>query len=101
MRKLDFYKLTLFGLLLGLLSGTAHAQKGAGTVVFSTDGSTTLVANTASAPVVSHTTLKLNLPPAPKTNAAFYDGSHKDLAQSLAWMQEANASAPTYQNLYT
>lgn len=102
MKNLDFYKLALLGLLLALLSGTAHAQKGAGMVVFSTDGSMMLAANNASAePALSRTTLKLNLPPDPETNASFYDGTHKDLAHSLAWMQETNATAPTYWNLYT
>jgi len=98
----DFYKLALLGLLMSLLAGPAYAQKGAGTVILSTDGSMMLAANSPSAgPAISHTTLKLSLPPAPETNASFYDGTHKDLAHSLAWMQETNAVAPTYWNLYT
>lgn len=102
MTNFDSYKLALLGLLLNLPAGSAYAQKGAGMAVFSTDGSMTLAANSPSlAPAVSHTTLKLNLPPDPETNAAFYDGTHKNLAHSLAWMQETNASAPTYWNLYT
>lgn len=101
MKNPDFYKLALLGLFLSLLAGTAYAQKGAGMVVFSTDGSMSLAANTSGTPAISHTTLKLSLPPAPETNASFYDGTHKDLAHSLAWMQETNATAPTYWNLYT
>ena len=34
------------------------------------------------------------------TTAAFYNDSHKDLAQSLAWMQETNALHPEYWSVY-
>lgn len=43
----------------------------------------------------------LTLPPPPAACATFYDDAHKDLAHSLAWLQETNAIAPTYWNLYT
>jgi hypothetical protein len=97
----DFYKLTLLGLLLSFCAGTAYAQKGAEKVVFSADGSMNLASNTSNAEPAASTTLALNLPPAPETNAFFYDGTHKDLTHALAWMQETNAIVPTYWNLYT
>ena len=62
-----------------------------------------LAANTtlSASAAISSKVLKMNLPPASETNAYFYDDSRKDLDQSLNWMQETNATAPTYWNLYT
>ncbi|MGI4863615.1 MAG: hypothetical protein ACRYFZ_06795 [Janthinobacterium lividum] len=34
------------------------------------------------------------------TNAAYYNDSHKDLKQALAWMQETNAMHPEYWSVY-
>jgi hypothetical protein len=38
--------------------------------------------------------------PAEFTTDAYYDDSHKDLRQTLAWMQETNALHPAYHTLY-
>jgi hypothetical protein len=38
--------------------------------------------------------------PAEFTTDAYYDDSHKDLKQTLAWMQETNALHPAYHTLY-
>jgi hypothetical protein len=38
--------------------------------------------------------------PAEFTTDAYYDDSHKDLRQTLAWMQETNAMHPAYHTLY-
>lgn len=38
--------------------------------------------------------------PAEFTSDAYYDDSHKDLRQTLAWMQETNALHPAYHTLY-
>ncbi|MGI4833543.1 MAG: hypothetical protein ACRYFK_08795 [Janthinobacterium lividum] len=48
-----------------------------------------------------HPATRLNEVPVPETDARFYDDTHKDLGPSLVWMQEANATQPTYWNLYT
>jgi hypothetical protein len=93
---------------LALIAGlfccfAAQAQKGMNTVIISTDGGMSVAANTdlSASPAMSSSILKMNLPPAPETNASFYDDSRKDLHQSLDWMLETNAVAPTYWNLYT
>lgn len=38
--------------------------------------------------------------PAEFTTDAYYDDSHKDLKQTLAWMQETNALHPAYHTMY-
>ena len=38
--------------------------------------------------------------PAEFTSDAYYDDSHKDLRQTLAWMQETNAMHPAYWSVY-
>ena len=43
---------------------------------------------------------RLSTPPAPEVHAAYYNDSHKDLQQALAWMQETNAMHPEYWNVY-
>lgn len=102
MINLNCYRTTLFVAAAGLLAcGSAQAQSSNQTLVASTDGSAAVVATTPSPKAESATTLRLNAPPAPESAAAYYDGSRKDLHQSLSWMQETNAVAPTYWNLYT
>ncbi len=93
--------LTVVTALLSFFS--AQAQNGLNTVIISTDGGMSLSASTdlGASPAMSAKVLKMNLPPAPETDAYFYDDSRKDLHQSLEWMQESNAAVPTYWNLYT
>ncbi len=38
--------------------------------------------------------------PAEFATDAYYDDSHKDLRQTLAWMQETNALHPAYHTMY-
>ena len=101
MMNFDSFRVVLLGGLMSLFFGAAQAQTTASTTVISTDGSLALVAVSSPSDLAARTPLKLSQPPAPETTASFYDGSHKDLHQSLAWMQESNALAPTYWNLYT
>jgi len=42
----------------------------------------------------------LSAPADEVTADAYYDDSHKDLKQALAWMQETNALSPAYHTLY-
>jgi len=42
----------------------------------------------------------LSAPDDEVTADAYYDDSHKDLKQALAWMQETNALSPAYHTLY-
>jgi hypothetical protein len=44
---------------------------------------------------------RLNTPSAPTAHADYFNDSHKDLKQALAWMQETNAMHPEYQTMYT
>jgi hypothetical protein len=43
---------------------------------------------------------RLSTPPTPEEHAAYYNDSHKDLQQALAWIQETNAMHPEYWNVY-
>ena len=43
---------------------------------------------------------RLSTLPALEAHAAYYNDSHKDLQQSLAWIQETNAMHPEYWNVY-
>ena len=98
------FRTSFLAFIAGLLCCfAAQAQNGLNTVIISTDGGMSLAANTtlSGSPAMSSKVLKMSLPPAPETNAYFYDDSRKDLRQSLEWMQETNATAPTYWNLYT
>lgn len=105
MTSFAYLRTPLLALASGLLFGhsTQAQRNSANTVIISTDGGMSLAANSTldGSPVMSGTTLKLNRPPAPETNAYFYDDSRKDLHQSLEWILETNAVAPTYWNLYT
>lgn len=102
MMNFDSYRTMLIVAAAGLLAcGSAQAQTSAKMLVISTDGNAAVVATSPSQVAVSHTPLRLNAPPAPESTASYYDGSHKDLHQSLNWIQETNAVAPTYWNLYT
>ncbi|QKG55642.1 hypothetical protein GKZ68_02715 [Hymenobacter sp. BRD128] len=94
MRNIDSYCSALLLLAAGLLAGAPAQAQTTRTLVTTTDGSAAPASENPAA-------LRLTQPPAPEASAAFYDGSHKDLHQSLAWMQETNAVAPTYWNLYT
>ncbi|MDO7884144.1 hypothetical protein [Hymenobacter cheonanensis] len=79
---------------MGLFAGSsAFAQTAA-----VPDGNVAFASPADDAPGIA---LQLSQPPAPEATASFYDSSHKDLRQSLAWMQETNTVAPTYWNLYT
>ncbi|TVT38300.1 hypothetical protein FNT36_19055 [Hymenobacter setariae] len=44
---------------------------------------------------------RLSTPSAPAAHADYFNDSHKDLKQALAWMQETNAMHPEYQTMYT
>jgi hypothetical protein len=104
MINLDYYRTALLALFVGLFTGvSAQAQTMVSNDAPATSSTAVFARNTTTAGETSatHTTLQLSQPPAPATLAAFYDSSHKDLSQSLAWMQESNAVAPTYWNLYT
>lgn len=101
MINLAFYRTTVLLAAAGLLAcGSARAQTGTKPLIVPTEGNA-VVAPGPGPGAVSHTTLLLNAPPAPEATAPYYDGSHKDLHQSLSWIQETNAVAPTYWNLYT
>lgn len=49
----------------------------------------------------SETVQRLSAAPAPAAQADYFNDSHKDLKQALAWMQETNALHPEYQTMYT
>jgi hypothetical protein len=100
MINLDSYRTALLAVFIGVLTGvSAQAQTTASAPAGATNGSAVFAANTSVAN--DATVLQLSQPPAPEVLAHFYDGSQKDLHQSLAWIQETNTVAPTYWTLYT
>src|SRR4051794_6071158 len=52
-------------------------------------------------PASDETVQRLSAAPAPAAHADYFNDSHKDLKQALAWMQETNALHPEYQTMYT
>jgi hypothetical protein len=76
-----------------LAAPAAHAQ----TTAFAT-ASTAEVASIR--PDASAEAVRNLSAPAEFTTDAYYDDSHKDLKQTLAWMQETNALHPAYHTLY-
>ena len=76
-----------------LAAPAAHAQ----TTAFAA-ASTEEVANIR--PDASAEAVRNLSAPAEFTTDAYYDDSHKDLRQTLAWMQETNALHPEYWSVY-
>lgn len=76
-----------------LATPAAHAQSTA----FAT-ASTEEVASVTEAP--AEAVRNLSAPADEVTTDAYYDDSHKDLKQALAWMQETNALRPAYHTMY-
>ena len=100
--------LTTYALFAGLLAAaTAHAQDNHFVAVSEPGHQQPTGISFAGASAANNSlelaapALKLSAVPAPAESAAFYNDSHKDLSQSLAWMLDLNAAAPTYWNLYT
>jgi len=100
MQKLTYSFATGFAAVALLLAApAAHAQ-------------TTAFLSASTAEVASISPLNTNMTespaeavrnlstPAEFTTDAYYDDSHKDLKQALAWMQETNAMHPAYHTLY-
>jgi hypothetical protein len=52
-------------------------------------------------PAREETVQRLSAVPAPAAHADYFNDSHKDLKQALAWMQETNAMHAEYQTMYT
>jgi hypothetical protein len=52
-------------------------------------------------PANSETVQRLSAAPAPTAHADYFNDSHKDLKQALAWMQETNALHAEYHTMYT
>ena len=77
-----------------LAAPAAHAQ----TTAFATASTEEVAGIRPEAPAEAARNLSA---PAEFTSDAYYDDSHKDLRQTLAWMQETNALHPEYQTLYT
>ncbi|HET9504425.1 MAG TPA: hypothetical protein VFO93_12860 [Hymenobacter sp.] len=76
-----------------LAASAAHAQ----TTAFA---STEEVASTRPTATSAPEAARNLSAPAEFTTDAYYDDSHKDLRQTLAWMQETNALHPAYHTLY-
>lgn len=101
-------RLATFALITGLLAvATAHAQDNHFVAVSEpghkqpTEISFAGASAANSSDELATPTMTLSAAPAPAESASFYDDSRKDLSQSLAWMLDLNAVAPTYWNLYT
>jgi hypothetical protein len=76
-----------------LAAPAAHAQ----TTAFATASTEEVASIRPEAPAEAARNLSA---PAEFTTDAYYDDSHKDLKQTLAWMQETNAMHPAYHTMY-
>jgi hypothetical protein len=76
-----------------LAAPAAHAQ----TTAFAAASTEEVALNRPDVPAEAVRNLSA---PAEFTTDAYYDDSHKDLRQTLAWMQETNALHPAYHTLY-
>lgn len=56
--------------------------------------------NASATEALSEVVRNLSAPADEATAAAYYNDSHKDLTQALAWMQETNALHPEYWSVY-
>ena len=107
MAAISYSCLTCCALLAGLLGFTnAQAQSTASPTRFDAAGNVLFASNTpgenvgVDRPMLYIPPTRMSAAPDPEDIAYFYDDSRKDLTQSLAWMVESNAVAPTYWNLY-
>jgi hypothetical protein len=87
-----------------LVAPSAHAQNTgfmtAGLRTSSSDIASIRTLNTNVTEAPSEAVRNLSAPADEATTAVYYNDSHKDLKQALAWMQETNALHPSYQTLY-
>ncbi len=98
------YAAGLAAVALLLLAPAAHAQNSAfattdsRTSALSSEVASISPVNASATPteVVRH----LSAPANEAINATYYNDSHKDLKQALAWMQETNAMHPEYWSVY-
>jgi hypothetical protein len=94
MQKLTFSFAAGFAAIALLLAApAAHAQ----TTAFATASTEEVASIRPEAPAEAARNLSA---PAEFTTDAYYDDSHKDLKQTLAWMQETNAMHPAYHTMY-
>jgi hypothetical protein len=94
MQKLTRFLTAGFAAVALLLAApAAHAQ----TTAFAAASTEEVASNRPDAPAEAVRNLSA---PAEFTTDAYYDDSHKDLRQTLAWMQETNALHPAYHTLY-
>jgi hypothetical protein len=100
MQKLTYSLATGFAAVALLLTApAAHAQT-TGFLAASTE-EVASIRSTNTNVTESPTEAMRNLSaPAEFTTDAYYDDSHKDLKQTLAWMQETNALHPAYHTMY-
>jgi hypothetical protein len=79
-----------------LAAPAARAQNTA----FATASLEELAGSRGAADAPAETVRNLSAPADETAADAYYDDSHKDLAQALAWMQETNALHPEYHTVY-
>ena len=100
MQKLTYSFATAFAALAVLLAApAAQAQTTASMAASTEEVAGISLANTRVTESPAEAVRNLSAP-AEFTNDAYYDDSHKDLKQALAWMQETNALNPAYHTMY-
>jgi len=96
MQKLTFSFAAGFAAIALLVAApAAHAQ----TTAFATASTEEVASIRPASTSVTEAVRNLSAP-AEFTTDAYYDDSHKDLKQTLAWMQETNAMHPAYHTMY-
>jgi len=100
MQKFTLSFATAFAAALLLAAPAAHAQTTAFATAPTQEVASIRTANTGVNDAPTETMRNLSAPAEEVAAEAYYDDSHKDLKQALAWMQETNTLHPAYHTLY-
>jgi hypothetical protein len=101
MQKLTYSFATAFVAMAVLLAASAaHAQNTAFMTASTEEVASIRPTTSGVTESPAEAVRNLSAPADEVTNDAYYDDSHKDLKQALAWMQETNALNPAYHTMY-
>jgi hypothetical protein len=100
MQKFTYSLATIFAAALLLSAPAAQAQNAAFATASTEEAASSSTTTTSMAEAPTEAARNLSAPGAEASTDAYYNDSHKDLKQALAWMQETNALSPAYHTLY-
>ncbi len=95
-----FFTTAFAAVALLLVAPAARAQTTAFAAASLEEVASVRPATSGAGEAPAETVRNLSAPAEEAATAAYYNDSHKDLKQALAWMQETNALHPEYHTLY-